>query len=404
MTKSHKGSRLALNNQAVPVKFNTAHFNFKEDATGVHYGELVSPIGTPVFSLRKTEGKFGGALAVEEATVNCLASGTSGYSALNPSHWHGVTLTTVGTSVNNTPILSYNTAVYQYIYTHDYILSDDLATLSSSPIVFSIYIRRVEGNATGRIRAYDNISGYSYHSVSTTTEFQRFEMTKVIGANPTRMFVMIDNTGGGTYEFHSPQLEKKAFSTSFVNGTRGNGKLEYQAESVINLNEGSFSCWFKPSSGFLTTDSWNRIIGHSTSVNINEIELMRKSNTDKLCFAISNASGTPASGWDIVSSTTSIVANTWYNITCTWSKTAGETRLYINGVLEGSLSGISSSYFPSAHGTIGVGYHQNYQRVLNGIISELRIDTSVPNEEEARSWYESRSPHYNPYDYRGYVE
>jgi hypothetical protein len=51
-------------------------------------------------------------------------------------------------------------------------LDDDLSTLSDKMVTFSIYVRRLEGNATGQIRIYDNITGYSYYSIDVTQKFQ----------------------------------------------------------------------------------------------------------------------------------------------------------------------------------------------------------------------------------------
>lgn len=166
-------------------------------------------------------------MAVEEATTNYLSTGISGHNGANLSSWTGDgTLTQVGIANTGSPIFRYATAGSSYRYTVDQVLNDDLATLSGKTVTFSLYVRRLEGPGTGQIRFYDNISGYSYKLINTTQEFQHFQMTKVLGASPTRIFAMIDSTGGGTYEFHSSQLEIKPFATSYVNGSRGTGRFD----------------------------------------------------------------------------------------------------------------------------------------------------------------------------------
>ena len=182
-------------------------------------------------------------------TTNLLSTGTSGYTAFTPSGW-STTMPQVGTSEFGTPIFKYDTTLVQYVYTHDNVLSDDFGTLSGQVGTFSLYLRRIEGPATSRIRMYDNVSSYSYSAaIAATTEFTKFEMNKTFGISPTRIFVMIDNTGGGTYEFHSPQVELGAYATPFVNGTRSNsqaivdltGNTTVTANSLTYNSDGTFS-------------------------------------------------------------------------------------------------------------------------------------------------------------------
>lgn len=156
-----------------------------------------------------------------EPTTNHLSDGISGMNVVMGNNWLGYVPSTVGNSEFGTPIKRYITSGTHYMYSRDEVLDDDLVTLSEKTVTFSLYIKRLEGAATGRIRIYDNVSGYSFYTVNVTTEFQRFSGTKTLSANPTRIFVMIDNTGGGTYDIHSPQLEQKSYSTPFVDGTRG---------------------------------------------------------------------------------------------------------------------------------------------------------------------------------------
>lgn len=151
---------------------------------------------------------------------NYLTDATNSNTALDAGAWVGPTTDTGLTSSLGTPILSYTVGTSSYTYTQDQLLDDNFSALSSKLVTFSLYMRRVEGAATGRIRMYDNVSSYSYHSVATTTEFQKFEMQKTIGANPTRIFCMIDSIGGGTYEFHSPQVEISPFANEFTFGER----------------------------------------------------------------------------------------------------------------------------------------------------------------------------------------
>jgi hypothetical protein len=265
-----------------------------------------------------------------------------------------------------------------------------LVALSSKAIIFSLYVRRVEGSATGQIRVYDDISSYSYMPINVTTEFKRFEMRKTIGVSPTRMFVMIDNTGGGTYEFHSPQLEQRVFATSFVNGTRAEGKLVYphplygQSKGVINFwlyfddlavgTNGRNQVWLWDYNGSLATP-W---------------------------FGIQNTSGQYSlSGFGGLSA--SSYHKAWHMYTIV-KESDTLMKTYIDGVkvYETNSSDVSRLFKSSTN--ISIGSQENGAYLSNILISEFIASAVVPTTDEIRGWYESKTPFYNPYDYRGYTE
>lgn len=181
-------------------------------------------------------------------TVNYLSDGLSDYNVVSDANWNGATPTfTLGTSEFGTPIGTYTIGSSSYMYSHDYVLDDDLSTLSSKNVTFSIYLkRRVAGNA--RMRIYDDISGYTSLSQSLTTEFQRYTVNKTLGANPTRIFVMIDNTGGGIIDFHSPQLEI-GLASPFIDGTRSAtaSLIDLKRTTNIDVSNISFDSSGQPS-------------------------------------------------------------------------------------------------------------------------------------------------------------
>ena len=163
-------------------------------------------------------------------TTNYLSSGVSNYNVVQGAAWSGATPTfTLGTSEFGTPIGTYTVGSTSYMYSYDQVLDDDFAAIGGQVVTFSIYLKRTGASANVGIRVYDNVSGYSTVYAAATGEFQRFSMTKTLGANPTRVFVMIDNTNGGVIDFHSPMLEKGSYATPFIDGTRSS------TESLIDL-------------------------------------------------------------------------------------------------------------------------------------------------------------------------
>jgi len=182
--------------------------------------------------------------------TNYLSSGDSNYNVVQGAAWHGATPTfTLGTSEFGTPIGTYTVGSTSYMYSRDEVLDDDLSTLSGQAVTFSVYLKRQGSNVTSTIgiRVYDNVSGYTTVYASATSEFQRFTLTKTLGVNPTRIFVMIDNTNGGVIDFHSPQLQIGDVSP-FVDGTRSDtaSLIDLKRTTNIDVSNVSFDSTGQP--------------------------------------------------------------------------------------------------------------------------------------------------------------
>lgn len=183
-----------------------------------------------------------------EPITNYLSSGQSNYNVVQGAAWSGATPTfTLGTSEFGTPIGTYTVASTSYMYSYNQVLNDDLSTLSGQVVTFSIYLKRQGANANVGIRVYDDISGYTTVYAAATSEFQRFTLTKTLGTNPTRIFVMIDNTNGGVIDFHSPQLEIGTVSP-FVDGTRSDtaSLIDLKRTNSIDVSDMSFTSTGQP--------------------------------------------------------------------------------------------------------------------------------------------------------------
>jgi hypothetical protein len=166
---------------------------------------------------------------------------------------------------------------------------------------------------------------------------------------------MIDNTGAGTYEFYSPQLEVGSFATPFVNGTRSttqsivdltnnntvtanaltynsngtfgfNGNSNYITSSLFSLSTTdpivSINQWIRRTSNFTGAGYWG-LGGGSSNNGINGYTSVQ----NKI-------------GWDLWGQTTfhtgqDYPLNQWVNV-C-WVKTGttfttSTLKIYINGV------------------------------------------------------------------------
>jgi hypothetical protein len=206
-------------------------------------------------------------------TINYLSSGVSNYNVVQDAAWSGATPTfTLGTSEFGTPIGTYTVGSTSYMYSYDQVLDDDLSTLSGQTVTWSVYLKRQGTSGNVGIRIYDNVSGYSTVYAAATLEFQRFSITKTLGANPTRIFVMIDNTGGGIIDFHSPQLEIGSEPSPFVDGTRSSTSslIDLKRTTSIDVSNVSFDSTGQPtfdgSDDYISidVDSWIRSVNSVT--------------------------------------------------------------------------------------------------------------------------------------------
>ena len=294
-------------------------------------------------------------------TTNYLSDGLSSYNVVQGSRWNGATPTfTKGMSEFNTLVGTYNTSGTSYMYSHDYVLDDDLSTLSSQVVTFSIYLRRTDTLGTVGMRIYDNVSGYSTIYADVTGQFQRFSITKTLGANPTRIFVMIDNTNGGIIDFHSPMLEKGKASP-FVDGTRSSTEslIDLKRTTDIDLSSMSFDSTGQPTFDgtdddidlgsdvtFKTSGGWTV----ESVARYNSVAGGYNNVTSPANFIGSDSISYNSWYWSVLSGklalwnispgvwkygSTTLQQDTWYHVTIVCSDDGTSYQMYLNGVAEG---------------------------------------------------------------------
>ena len=194
------------------------------------------------------------------------------------------------------------------------------------------------------------------------------------------------------------QIEAKGYATTLVptNGaaaTRSPEIIPIPTAGVVSFDEGTIELRFKPSQGFFQDGpGYQRIIGHASGVNLDEIELMRSGTTSRVSFAISNHTGQAQGGWNNLVSTTNLVVDTWYHIAVRWSFADETYAIFVNGVKE-SEKALSETYKPSVAGVTAIGYHPNIAgRHCNSAIADLRISNRARTDEEILAAYQSGEP------------
>jgi hypothetical protein len=400
----------SLNEGPMPVSGAPTLFAFDDSlesnsglqATFTRSSEGIDPSTgkvVPANAPRFTEGPFGKAVLVEEATTNVFLRYGEGNQpwgrdtstvTLSESQEYakfGVSSTKWSNSDTGTGnAYLYRTSINENVY--------------STTWTFSCYVRRADGLPVTDV-------GNVYLYLDAKSDGRRLNVNE----GPTK----IEDCGDGWYRvirtdtveesanvglagfsrlsgvtewyFDGWQLEAKPYATSFTEGIRAAETLTIPASDILDLREGTYECWFKPEPAFWC-NSWNRVIGHSTGMNRNEVELMRNSTGDTLTFAISNSSGSTL-GWNKVKTTTPLESGTWYHVAAVWSVSQGRYAIYLNGVKEGEAS-ITEAYFPSETGTLAVGYHPNGTRWLNSPIVSCRIHRRALTDEEIANIYKQQ--------------
>lgn len=346
-------------------------------------------------TLRPFEGKFGGAVAIEEATTNIP---TNQGIDLNSITYNAPTVAPTFYKLTSETVFDMNPLRVTMGSGGNRMLDVGSLTVGAT-YSFSIYVRPITGDR--------NMSLWTDEKTGPTVLCKANRWTRLLLENfaPAAVYRWLEFVGwqnDDIIDVVCPQLENKAFCTSFVNGTRVYPSLEYDPKSIINFTEGTISLWFRPTRGFFNPsegDGWSRILGMSTGVNYNEIQVDRWSGTNKLTATVSNNSGQPPGGtWTGCTTTTDLTEEEWYHVVFTWSATTGELCLYLNGVMEGHQTGLLLSAFPTVYGNFVLGYHAQYGRVGNVMINDVRIDTVVLSADEILAMYQSDSPLYNHLD------
>lgn len=240
-----------------------------------------------------------------------------------------------------------------------------------------------------------NLTSNGIETFTLTKNWERYTFSfQPLDTTEHRFYIGSHDTAKGMlWYIWGAQCEEKSFATSFINGSRNDyGNLSLP-EEIINFNEGTFACQFKPSGGFFSEGSWNRVIGHSTSMNCNEIQILRNSTNSNLAFAISNASGSPQTTWSNCLSS-NLTANQWYNLVARWSITDEKMSLTVNDTKVEST--LTSGYLPTVYGTLAVGYHPNASnRNANSIIKNVSIYDRALSDLEAEMLFNSVSQNEN---------
>lgn len=393
-----------------PKRDKLFHFDFNAKST-----QGLGPLPGFVATIRGIEGKFGGALAIEEARTNLLnnaafqSGGTTSWALSNIPGGSSITV-----EKSDHPDFTYHVrlsdkdaaddlwARQDVIYTSGQVSAGDWFSTSCYARVLDLEV----GTPTLFLRMYDDLDAQvASASVNLTdTDWQRYEVSlaapsltspRFVGRVRTWLNYAVSATGVTTATGFS--LERGAFATSYAQGARAAGSLKYP-ESILPAQAGTVGVWVYVRSGSPHSAS-------DTSADVFDIQNAGGSSNrlrfHKLVSSTSwrafwaNAAGTSTS----FSVDASVMTPGWHFVVLTWAQASTYAEIFVDGVSRGSTSSanLPRTFAGSNGGAFWVGSTVGgASSHLNSMIDEMVILPQLVKAEEALRWYRQDAPFYDP--------
>lgn len=237
-----------------------------------------------------------------------------------------------------------------------------------------------------------------------------FKIPKIFNTNTISLKIYSPSTNNNI-SIDSVQLEQREYATSFTNGTKSEGYVDYYAPAVINPTEGTIGFWIKSIIGWYNVvdndhpddspyvDNWF-ICGKENDTNNKHI--YAKYNRENRTLTIKYGTSTI----NYVFDNTKILNDDWVHFAYSWKN--GSQNLYINGqkvasdnkpaITEFSDKLFRLGYFPRINsGTIIEEYQQcgNKRARASALFDELRIDKVIRDENEIKTWFNQDTAFYD---------
>lgn len=334
----------------------------------------------------KKEAKFGASLAIEEDTVNLVYEATN-----NANFAHDTNGWAIGSGVFHA-VNGADGVQDGYIDVYNDDTNYCIVNLTPGTYTISAYAKGYNTNLIVKVNDQVVINS------PVTSIWDRYTATFTIDTNQATIYlksnthVAVDNI----------QLEAREYATSFINGSKQEGYVDYYGPAVINLTQGVISFWIKSIIG------WNNTINNDHSVDP-YIDYW-------FCYGNPNEANSLWAKYDREHAQLTVHYNN--DLTCTfnamddWVHFAfvwqdGSQILYINGepVAVGNASAITSvtddkfrlGYWPRITDRIIEEYEDDGERRsrASALIDELRIDNVTRDANEILSWYKQSSSFYD---------
>ncbi|WP_336784170.1 LamG domain-containing protein [Paenibacillus illinoisensis] len=393
MSQAHKGSRLLIKDAIYAVPFESTHFNFNEDVIGIRQGDLVEPLGNDIYSMREDEGRYGGAVLIEDGTTNLASNPFNGGIGRQGSG----NITTI-TETEGQFAGWYKTTI-------------NIANTTSEYLAGIVLFRYYKESAI----SYYSVSMDFYSTnksivpVVSNTEIPEMNMVEVganrwecnaipipAGTNSATLPIYLKNLGGAkdgdVIYFRNKQAEKNTVTTSYTpyGTTRGMGNISYPTE-VFNPKSFTINMWVKWKK---LDDSYNSLFECQDNPENRFLWMLAPMSSGK---NLSFISASLVDYYSFSANNTTPVVGRWYMYTITYD--GSKIIQYVDGAV---VSTHNIKYPPDPLGA-NVYIGSGATRVGNALIDEVVILPNAVTSEEVSSWFIAGTPFYNPYDYRGYA-
>jgi hypothetical protein len=212
------------------------------------------------------------------------------------------------------------------------------------------------------------------------------------------------------------QIEAKSHATQFVNGTRSatQGLLDLTGTGTLSIDNATYD-----SSAMMTFDGSNDYISTSNSYNGSDslsVETICKfysvsSPADQVIYFNANGQGLyprlfknssnkffmqyrPSGTTTSITSNTTPQANQFYHTVFTYNVTTGGI-LYINGVVDGTNSGVTGNHEKGTNHAIRIGNDTNVNYYMNGEIPVVKKYNRALTANEVRNNYRHYKTRFN---------
>ena len=395
----------------------------REETTLFHFdGTLMSTQGLTPFvgsdkvihqnGFFKKEAKFGASLSIEEDTTNLISEATTANANFKS--------TTSGWNIGSA----------QYIVSNGvdgisdgYIIVDNSGTtyldildlIPGKPYAISFYSIKVIGECNsvvdieplnGTTTLMNNIVNYTI-----TPDWMRVSNSFIMPENTTSIRIKFRSSiASTTVGIDSVQLEQRAYATSFVNGVKIEGYVDYYAQNMISPLTGVIAFWAKNIIGWHNEvdndhpadspyiDNWF-IWGNENETNKIYAKYDRSNSTCTFMYGDTSLSYVFPE---------SILNDDWIHVGYSW--TPGIQTLYINGVIVATSAGESIlqpsdilfrlGYFPRKD-EYNTTIEEQDTNVMNKraraslMFDEFRIDKVIRDQDEIQSWFTQSSSFYD---------
>jgi hypothetical protein len=354
-----------------------------------HLGQTPTSSGGIIFR----QGKFGKAIQFAEGTTNLLKNGSFDNVTWN-FDWAAV-VNLPNAYAPHTSILLYGAKSATYVFNGDAgNIRGVMSTFSADALAdytFSGWIKII-GYEQGTL-AVDITSGTRLSFTANTTGWQHFSTTanNAAGAKTVRIFTDSATKFKGTVLLDGLQVEKKAYSTPYCDGSMGTGYAwTGTAHASTSTRATTLMSFARPAdiNDKMTISTWVNLVSGQSDPGANRYIIRGNAATNIFLLTVI-PDGRLQAFWNgsAVNSAINVPTDEWVHVAMTMNGTTLE--IFINGESSGSVS--ASGDLDSANTQIFVGSHSNGGSVLNGLVDDLAIINRALSKEEIKAIAQSTS-------------